>query len=123
MTDPVPGFTVYAITMAQAREIPGPQQDIGALRQRFWLPVVGRTNPLADLITRHRRGMKITQAELSRRIGANNGYIGSLESGSFIRPFEYALPIAKALDIPVTAVLEAGAQAIAQQREALSEAA
>lgn len=117
--DPVPGLTLYTITCREARELPGPQQDIEQLRQVFWLPVVDDPpNALAGLVRRHRRGMGMTQAELSERIGAHRAYIGCLENGAFVRAVEYILPLSKALNIPPTELLEAGAQAIAQQREA-----
>lgn len=59
-------------------------------------------------IRRHRKAMGISQEELGGRIGRHRNHIGCLERAERSPSFEMLVDIAKALNVPISALFGEG---------------
>lgn len=105
MNDPVPGLTVYDISMAQARELPGPQQDIDDLRSAVWsnLGIVRAAieNPgvFGRIVVMKRRRLRLSQQDLALEVGCARQSISELETGIHAASGRHMAPLIRVLGI------------------------
>jgi DNA-binding transcriptional regulator YiaG len=115
MTDPVPGLTVYAITMEEAKRLPGPQrefdQGLHSLRSSG-PPVVGPT------IRRMRMRLGFDLTEFADMVGIPANYLSQVESGRIAYPSPHMPRISLFLNTSVENLLFD-----ARRLEAIDEAA
>ena len=91
--------TVLAMTMAQARELPGPQQSEAAERDRLWRKAAQQ--PVGPAIRRRRLHLGFTQEELSQMVGMDRIHLSHVETCRILYPASHMTRLALFLDTTV----------------------
>ena len=95
MNNPVP-----SMTMAQARELPGPQQSEAAERDSLWRKPAPQ--PVGPAIRRRRLRLRLTQEELARMVGMDRVHLSYVETGRILYPAMHMPRLALFLNTTVT---------------------
>ena len=88
------------MTMAQARELPGPQQSEAIERDSLWRKA--GQQPVGPAIRRRRLQLGLTQVELAEMVGMSSEYLSHVETGRILYPESHIPRLALFLNTTIT---------------------